>query len=191
MKLANFGWPKKHWLWMGWHWCNVFKTILQFITQPLAFICNQSLTEGMFHNQLKLANGLQLYKADDPMLFNYYRPVSLLCVLSKIFEKVMYTRLLDCLENFKILYSNQFRFRKGHSTNMALMILMDKITNSLENGEFVVGVFLDFSKASDTVSHDILLTKLHHYGTRGSAMKWFQSYLSDRYQYGTHNGVES
>ena len=71
------------------------------------------------------------------------------------------------------------------------MILMDKVTKSLENGEFVVGVFLDFSKAFDTVNHDILLTKLHHHGIRGCAMKWFQSYLSDRYQYVTYNGVES
>ena len=103
----------------------------------------------------------------------------------------MYTRLFDFLENFKILYSNQFGFRKDHSTYMALMILMDKITKSLENGEFVVGVFLDFSKAFDTVNHDILLTKLHHYGINGSAMKWFQSYLSDIYQYVAYNGVES
>ena len=129
----------------------------QFITQPLAFICNQSLTEGVFPEQLKLANVIPLYKADDPMLFNHYRPVSLLCVLSKVFEKVMYSRLLDFLEKFKILYSNQFGFRKGRSTHMALMILMDKITKSLENGEFVMGVFLDFSKAFDTVNHDILL----------------------------------
>ena len=68
---------------------------------------------------------------------------------------------------------------------------MDKITKSLENGEFVVGVFLDFSRAFDTVNHDILLQKLHHYGIRGSAMKWFQSYLSDRNQYVTYNGTES
>ena len=74
---------------------------------------------------------------------------------------------------------------------MALMILIGKITKSLENGEFVVGVFLDFSDDFDTVNHDILLTKLHHYGIRGSAMKWFQSYLSDRYQYVTYNGVDS
>ena len=68
---------------------------------------------------------------------------------------------------------------------------MDKATKSFKNGEFVVGVFLDFSKAFDTVNHDILLTKLHHNGIRGSAMKWFQSYLSDRYQYVTYNEVES
>ena len=136
------GWPEKHCLGRGWHWCNVLKLSSKFITQPLAFICNQSLTEGVFPNQLKLANVIPLYKADDPMLFNHYRPVFLLCVLSEVFEEVMYTRLLDFLENFKILYSNQFGFRKGHSTYMALMILMDRITKSLENGEFVVGVSL-------------------------------------------------
>ena len=131
----------------------------QFITQPLVFICNQSLTEDVFPEQLKLANVMPLYKADDPMLFNHYRPVSLLCVLSKVPEKVMYSILLDFLEKFKILYSNQFGFRKGRSTQMALMILMEKITKSLEKGEFVVGVSLDFSKAFDTVNHDILLQK--------------------------------
>ena len=71
------------------------------------------------------------------------------------------------------------------------MILMDRITKSLENGEFIIGVFLDFSKAFDTVNHDVLLQKLHHYGIRGSALKWFQSYLSDRQQYVTYNGEES
>ena len=129
----------------------------QLITQPLAFICNQALTEGVFPEQLKLANVIPLYKADDPMLFNHHRPVFLLCVLSKVFEKVMHSRLLSFLEQFKILYSNQFSFRKGCSTHMALMILLDKITKSLENGEFVVGVFFDFSKDFDTVNHDILL----------------------------------
>ena len=84
----------------------------QFFTQPLVFTCNQSLTEGVFPEQLKLANVIPLYKADDPMLFNHYRPVSLLCVLSKVFEKVMYSRLLDFLEKFKILYSKQFGFQK-------------------------------------------------------------------------------
>ena len=145
----------------------------------------------MFPNQLKMANVIPLYKSEDPMLFNHYRPVSLLCVLSKVFEKIMYTRLLDFFEKFKIIHDNQFGFRKGRSTHMALMILMDKIAKSLENGELVIGVFLDFSKAFDTVNHDVLLQKLQHYGIRGSALKWFQSYLSDRCQYVTYNGQES
>ena len=106
-------------------------------------------------------------------------------------KKIMYTRLLDIFEKFKIIHDNQFGFRKGRSTHMALMILMDKIAKSLENGKLVFGVFLDFAKAFDTVNHDVLLQILQHYGIRGSALKWFQSYLSDRCQYVTYNGQES
>ena len=118
-------------------WDSISAVVLrlssQFIVQPLSYICNLSLTEGIFPDQLKLANVIPLYKSDDPMLFNHYRPVSLLCVLSKIFEKVMYSRLLDFLETFKIIYDNQFGFRKKtRSTYMALMLLMDKFTKSLE-----------------------------------------------------------
>ena len=103
----------------------------------------------------------------------------------------MYKRLLKFLEKLKIIYENQFGFRKDHSTYMALLLLMDKVTKSLNNGEFVVGVFLDFSKAFDTVNHGILLQKLEYYGIRGVALKWFESYLSNRSQFVTYNGEKS
>ena len=79
--------------------------------------------------------------------------MSLLCVLSKVYEKVMYNRLMAFLENFDILFENQFGVRKLHLSHMALMVLTDKLIRSLENGEFVIGVYLDFSKAFDTVDH--------------------------------------
>ena len=164
---------------------------LEFIVEPLTHICNQSLQEGIFPQQLKIANVIPLYKSDDPMHFNHYRPVSLLCTLSKVFERIMYTRLLNFLEKLKIIYEKQFGFRKHHSTYMALMLLMDKITTSLQTGEFVVGVFLDFSKAFDTVNHEILLQKLNYYGIRGVSLKWFESYLSNRSQFVTYNGEKS
>ena len=103
----------------------------------------------------------------------------------------MYNRLLKFLEDYNIIFENQFGFRKLHSSYMALMVLTDKLIKSLENGKFVIGVFLDFSKAFDTVDHAILLSKLSHYGIRGSALQWFQSYLSNRKQYVTYNGVSS
>ena len=150
-----------------------------------------SLTEGVFPNTLKVANVIPLYKSDDPMCFNHYRPVSLLCILSKVFEKIMYDRLLNFVDKFDLLYAHQYGFRKNRSTYMALLSLVDNLTRALENGEHVVGVYLDFSKAFDTVDHMILLQKLYHDGVRGCAHDWFTSYLSNRSQFVTYNGVKS
>ena len=150
-----------------------------------------SLSEGVFPTQLKFANVVPLYKCDDPMLFNHYRPVSLLCTLSKVFEKVMYNRLIKFLEKLSILYEYQFGFRRKRSTHLALITLIDKLTQAIEKGEYVIGGFLDFSKAFDSVNHEILLDKLYHYGVRGYAHKWFSSYLTDRQQFVTYDGMKS
>ena len=167
------------------------KLALNSIVDPLTHICNMSLTEGVFPNTLKVANVIPLYKSDDPMCFNHYRPVSLLCILSKVFEKIMYDRLLNFVDKFDLLYAHQYGFRKNRSTYMALLSLVDNLTRALENGEHVVGVYLDFSKAFDTVDHMILLQKFYHYGVRGCAHDWFTSYLSNRSQFVTYNGVKS
>ena len=123
-------------------------------------------------------------------MFNNYRPVSLLCGISKVFESIMYSRLIEHLENCKILLNNQFGFRKLNSSYMALMVLMNNLISSLEKGENV-GVFLDFTKAFDIVDHVILLTKLEHYGIPGNALSWFRSYLTDREHFVTYNGAAS
>ena len=128
---------------------------LHFI-EPLMYICNLSMTQGIFPTEMKLANVIPLYKAYNPDVFNNYRSVSLLCTLSKVLERVMYSRLIEYLETFRILLDNQFGFRKWHSSYMALMQLMHQLIKSLEKGETVIGVFLDFLKAFDTVDHDIL-----------------------------------
>ena len=170
---------------------QMIKEIRSSINSPLVHICNLSLQQGLFPNELKIANVLPLFKACDPCVFNNYRPVSLLCVLSKVYEKMMYNRLIIFLENYDILFENQFGFKKLNSSYMALMVLTGKLIKSLENGEFVIGVYLNFSKAFDTVDHEILLSKLSHYGIRGNSLIWFQSYLSNRKQYVTYNGVSS
>ena len=152
---------------------SVLKLVSCHVVVPLVYLCNLSIDQGIFPKELKLANVLPLYKTDDPFLFNNYRPVSVLSILSKVFEQIMYSRLMEYLETYKSLINNQFGFRKYHSSYMALMLLLDDLNTSLEKGDIVIGVFLDFSKAFDTVIHDILLNKLEHHGIRGNALCWF------------------
>ena len=117
------------------------------------------------------------------MQFNNYRPVSLLPFFSKLFERLMYNRLIDFINKHKLLYDYQFGFRKNHSTFLALVTLLEQITTALDNAEFAICVLIDFRKAFDTVNHSILLQKLYQYGIRGNAHGWFQSYWSNRSQY--------
>ena len=176
-------------------WDEVPSTIIKdnkpILTSIIVHIINLSLTQGHFPEQLKIANIIPIFKAGDLEEVGNYRPVSLLTVFSKIFERVFYERLKSFLKIQKILFELQFGFREAHSTYMAITILMDKIIKALEKGHYVIGVFLDFSKAFDTVNHNILLKKLNHYGIRGVANKWIASYLENRKQFCTFNTQSS
>ena len=141
-----------------------------------------SLVTGVFPTELKIARVIPIFKAGDTSSFTNYRPVSVLPLFSKILERLMYTRLLSFINKHNLLYKFQFGFRSQHSPNLALIILVDKISEALESGDYVLGLFLDFSKAFDTVNHEILSKKLEFYGIRGIALKWFQRYLHDRVQ---------
>ena len=127
---------------------------------------------------------IPVYKAEDwPSLFVNYRPISLLPVFSKFFEKVMYNRLVEFAETYEILFCSRFGFRKNHSTSLSLIHLINKISSAIDKRESTVGVFLDLSKAFDTLDHQILFTKLEHYGIRGTALQWNKSYFSCRHQF--------
>ena len=132
-----------------------------------------------------------IFKSGDEMIFSNYRPVSVLPVFSKIIERLLYNRLLKFINDNDLLYKYQFGFQKGRSTHMALIILINKISEALENGDCVIGIFLDFSKAFDTVDHIILLQKLYFYGIQDITLSWFENYLSNRKQYVTYNGNKS
>ena len=102
---------------------------------------------------------------------------------SKLLEKVVYNRILKHLDKHGILFKNQYGFRKGHSTSFALLHLFEKISSAIDRREHTVGVFLDLSKAFDTVNFDILFDKLEHYGIRGIALNWIKDYFSGRSQF--------
>ena len=103
----------------------------------------------------------------------------------------MFTYIIDFLEENNILYEYQFGFRKNHSTSHAMISLVERVTKALDKGKYVVGVFLDFKKAFDTVDHAILQRKLDSYGIKGNILNWFISYLAYKSQYGDYNSKHS
>ena len=154
----------------------------------LSHIINNSLLHGIFPSELKIANVIPIFKSASIEEINNYRPVSLLTIFSKIYEKVFYRRLIDFLNAQHFLYKSQYGFRANSSTYMAIVNLLDKIIEQLDEGKTALGIFIDFSKAFDTVNHNILLDKLEHYGIRGIANHWIRSYLQNRQQYCTYMG---
>jgi retron-type reverse transcriptase len=124
------------------------------------------------------------------MLSNY-RPISVLPIFSKIFEKVVYNRLITYFNKYDILFKNQYGFRKGHSTSLALHHLFDNITKAIDQKEYTIAVFIDLSNAFDMVNHEILINKLKHYGIRGLSLDWIKSYFGNRQQYVEYNGAYS
>ena len=158
---------------------------------PLTHVLDISLSTGVFPTEMKIARVIPLLETGDPMKLSNYRPVSVLPLFSKLFERLMYNRLISFVNKHKILYSLQFGFRHGYSTSLAMIYLVDKISQSLDNGDYVLGLYLDFTKAFDTVNHAILLQKLEHYGVRSVALNWFKSYLSGRTQFVDYQGVRS
>ena len=106
-------------------------------------------------------------------------------------KEYLYNRLLSFVNKHSLLYEYQFGFRKGYSTNFALITLIDKISQALDEVNCVLGIFLDLSEAFDTVNHSILCKKLEFYGIRGIALDWIRNYLSDRSQYVEYNNDTS
>ena len=170
---------------------NIVKASIVNICKPLSAIINSSMSEGCFPDLLKIARVCPIFKAGDKSDVANYHPISILTSFSKIFEKVMYNRLISYLDYNKILHPAQYGFRKNHSTYMALLDLYNRITTATDNNEYAIGIFVDLSKAFDTINHDILLRKLWHYGIRGITLDWFTSYLSNRKQFVTLNDVNS
>ena len=151
--------------------------------KPLTHLVNSSIKKEIFPDELKRAKVVPIFKSGNKESIENYRPISILSVFTKNFEKVMYKHLINFVDKNDILYKYLFGFRRQHSTNHAVVILVEKITNALDKGKVVVGCFLDLKKAFHTVNHRILTSKLRKYGIRGHILQWFESYLKNCKQF--------
>ena len=134
---------------------KILKSLISFLSTPLCNLINESLPTGIVPNKLKIAKITPLFNSGDPKAYNNYRPISILPCLSKIYEKVVYNRLIDFINKSKILSKCQYGFRSNHSTSLAVVDFLEKMTASIDDGYYSLGVFLDLSKAFDTINHEI------------------------------------
>ena len=158
----------------------------------ISFLINRSLYEGIFPDTYKHTKVLSVPKKGGKHTdINQYQPISLLPSISKIFEKVVSKRLTSFLTKHKVLHPNQFGFRKNHSTNDAASYFINQIAKNIDKGLYTLGIFCDLSKAFDCLHTSTLLKKLRRYGIRGTALKWFETYLINRSQIVEVNGERS
>jgi retron-type reverse transcriptase len=166
-------------------------SVIDIIAKPLENIINTCFEGGIFPKELKIAKTIPIYKAKENNKLGNYRPISLLCSLSKIFEKLIHVRLYSFFVHHNLIYTQQYGFLPKHSTQDAVHHLHNTIVNSIENQEFTVGIFLDLSKAFDTINHQILINKLSNYGVRGNTLQLLETYIKDRHQFVSYNNTES
>ena len=165
---------------------KLLKLIKDEISTSLTLVINQSLLSGIFPDQLKIAKVIPIYKKDDPAIFGNYRPISILPAISKIFEKVMFNQLYAHFEVNKLYYKSQYGFRRNHSTEFAALELIDRILLDMDKDEIPFAIFMDLSKAFDTLDHIAVMHKFAWH-----SIDSFQSYLSNRKQYVKFDNVES
>ena len=166
---------------------KLLKEIEHVISRPLSIMINQSLCIGIFPDKLKIAKVIPLYKKDDNKSFGNYRPISLFSSISKIFKRVAFNQLYTYLTSNDLLYESQYGFRKFHSTKLAALEFTDRIKKEMDARKIPFSIFLDLSKAFDTLDDSVLLSELQYYGIRDTALNWFKRYLAKR----TRDGISS
>lgn len=165
----------------------VVKHVAYSLCTPLTHLFNLSLEKGIVPSSLKIARVVP----GDKNSVNNFRPISILPCLSKVLEKLMFIRLYSFLVKQNLLYDYQFGFLPRRSTTQATLHFVNQVTEAFEKNHYESGIFLDLSKAFDTLDHNILLNKLEHYRVRGTSLDWFQRYINNRYQFVGINNVNS
>jgi hypothetical protein len=170
---------------------RVLKRLSPALIKPLTLIINQSFLTGNFPDKLKIARVVPLFKKGDDTDVNNYRPISLLTAISKIFEKAGFLQIYNYFHSNKLFHKGQYGFLPQRSTELAALEFIDRISLEFEKKLNPFTLFMDLSKAFDTLDHNILLHKLQYYGIEGTSLQWFASYLSNRKQYVDINNTKS
>jgi hypothetical protein len=160
----------------------IIKASRNVLIPPITHMCNLSISTGVFPRVLKRALASPIFKQGDKKEVAYYRPISVLPVLSKVMERILNNVLVKFLEKYNVIAKKQFGFRAGISTEDAVASFTSEVVDKLDSNKKCFGVFLDLSKAFDTVSISILIKKLESHGIRGRELNIFRSYLMDRGQ---------
>ena len=167
------------------------KLAMPFIEDSLVYLFNTSLETSQFPDPWKIARVSPIFKDGDKTEKSNYRPISVLPVVSRLFEKLVFNQLYQYLNDNCFINSNQSGFRELHSTVTCLLKNTDDLYSGMDIGNLAGMVFVDLKKAFDTVDHQILCGKLESYGVLQRELAWFGSYLSNRVQYCRVNGVDS
>lgn len=171
---------------------NLLKIIKTEISDCLTLIINQSITTGIYPDQLKIAKVVPIHKKNDKLDIKNYRPISVLPTISKLFEIIMHSQLMTYFTDNKLLTPHQYGFRPNLSTELATLELMDRnIHEMAKNKSTPLNIFIDLSKAFDSLNHMMLINKLKYYGIQSNAIALLQSYLFGRSQYVQINNVKS
>lgn len=158
------------------------KFVLEHLAPVLVYIFNLAVESGEFPREMKCSRVSVLFKGGDKNMLGNYRPISIIPVFAKGFEKMLHSRLSNFFTRSDIISDAQFGFRKGRSTELALLRLKEIILENIENRLFTLGLFIDFTKAFDSIDHSTLLLKLEIYGVRGTPLALIKSYLAERSQ---------
>ena len=161
----------------------LLKDLVDVLKVPLCIVFNKSLLSGHFPDLMKITKVIPLHKGGQRNVPDNYRPISLLPVISKVLERIVYNFLVNHLESNNIVYSCQFGLRRNHSTSDGIMSFLGNIMQAMDNKSMILSIFIDLKKAFDTIPHSIILDKLKTLGVKGTEFEWFSSYMSSRRQF--------
>ena len=162
---------------------SFLKKFAHEIALPLAHIYNLTFSTGIIPKQFKLSRTVPVFKSGDSEDMNNYRPIGLICVFSKIMEKIVCNHLSTYLESNDLLYSHQFGFRKKHSTVHPMIHFLNEVASATNNNEYLLTIFCDLQKCFDVLNRLILYEKLQNVGIRDVALDWFKNYFDGRINY--------